>query len=87
MEDGERLSEDGRVPAVPSLPDRPRLHPHGLRRPLQGYQVLVRRTTRGPRPRAGQFCEWTQPMENSSLEMFGFCLAYSENKNDKFQIY
>ena len=55
MENGQRLSEDGRVPAVPSLPDRPGLHPHGMRRPLKGHQVVVRRTTRGSRPRAGQF--------------------------------
>ena len=60
MEDGERLSEDGRVLAVPSLPDRPRLHPHGMRRPLKGHQVVVRRTTRGSRPRAGQFFEHEQ---------------------------
>ena len=56
VEDGQRLPEDGRVAAVPALPDRPRLHPHGLRRPLQGHQDVVRRAPRRSRPRPGLFC-------------------------------
>ena len=55
VEDGQRLPEDGRVAAVPALPDRPRLHPHGLRRPLQGHQDVVRRAPRRSRPRPGLF--------------------------------
>ena len=50
LEDGERQPEDGRVLAVPALPDRARLHPHGVHRPLEGRQDLVRRTARGSRP-------------------------------------